>query len=117
MVAMFGVAAKPADAANNKKASIPCSQFTESPIINRNLVGNLTAFYGSPGMPPVLIEDMDQAFSCLVRSRTAPGVRLHARTIHLLDQRWPDYDLEGQHRFIFLMRNTAMLPFFIFSPV
>ncbi len=62
MVATLGIIAKPAEAANNKKALIPCGQFTESQIVNGNLVDNLTAFYGSPGMPPVLIEDMDQAF-------------------------------------------------------
>lgn len=62
IVATLGIAAKPAEAAARKKAAIPCGQFTEAPIVNGNLVDNLTAFYGSPGMPPVLIEDMDQAF-------------------------------------------------------
>lgn len=62
MVTTLGVAANPAEAAANKKTSIPCGQFTEAPIVNGNLVDNLTAFYGSPGMPPVLVEDMDQAF-------------------------------------------------------
>lgn len=62
IITTLGVAAMPAEAAGKKKASVPCGQFTEALIVNGNLVDNLTAFYGSPGMPPVLFEDMDQAF-------------------------------------------------------
>ncbi len=62
IVATLGAIAMPAEAAGKKKVLIQCGQFTESPIVNGNLVDNLTAFYGNPGMPPVLVEDMDQAF-------------------------------------------------------
>lgn len=62
LVAALGTVTAPAEAAGKKKAAVPCGQFTEAPILNGNLVDNLTAFYGSPGMPPALIEDMDQGF-------------------------------------------------------
>jgi hypothetical protein len=98
LVATLGAIAMPAEAASKKKALIQCGQFTESPIVNGNLIDNLTAFYGSPGMPPVLAEDMDQAFHVWFDQgqRLASGCT-PAQSVYTVNDGQPGYTAINQY--------------------